>query len=446
MLQKYIVLLTVAGLIFAAGCEPKEPQTGTQNSTPTVSDRDRPPLRIGLITQPSNLEDMIKTRWATVSEQKLEFVSLSQEDLNGTESPQLDLLVAPAMLIGTLVEEKWVSELPNELVQSQLTDENMKGVDPNAFPTHWLTMARYGKLSYGVPFGASLMLVATEAGSSGDTAQVSTADRSVNSMLPSLTIDWARYRLAPPTEANPLSSDIVDQFLVIASSRRPNLYDVSLLFKLVDCNSRLSEPWAIESAQVLRELYQAPQSENRTPIVLGWEQSQSQTNLDWYLPKVKRKTNLASSSNKQSNEMLESREWSVLVDSARAPILYLSSRTRQSSKSIFFLNWMCEQSQRSALAKAWPWSFPTAEGGPPNGYRDIAYRASGTDDISMFPKFRHALRYRSAIHRTLRRIVEEREVNIAKTMEECRLECDQITTTLGRDFQQDSLERAFNLQ
>lgn len=438
--QKYAALLAVLVISVVTGCKP--PQQA--ESTPSISDRDRPPLRIGLVSQPESLQETIKTRFATVSELKLEFITLRDEDVDGGESPQLDIIVAPAHLLGTMVEGKWNSELPKELVENQLTSRNSDDSKTVAFPQHWLSLAQYGKAYYGVPFGASLVL----AGLPVDQTSKQQS-RSKSSLAPSLSLDWSKYRLSKTNDTNPLSSDIVDHFLVVASSYRPDVYDASLLFKLLDCSSRLSEPWAVQSVTTLRELYSA-NAADRLPLTLGLDLSQPDTgNIAWQVPTVKRASTATNSAspNSTGDASKDVSDWSALTDSTHSPIFLLSASTRQSSKSIFFLNWICEQGQRTALAKNWPCSFPVSEGASlPNGYRDVAYKASNADDISTFFKLRHGSRYRAVLHRTLTSIVTDPSLDVARSMEECRLECDNITESLGRDFQQDSLERSLNLQ
>ena len=79
-------------------------------------------------------------------------------------------------------------------------------------------------------------------------------------------------------------------------------------------------------------------------------------------------------------------------------------------------------------------------------YRDLAFQASSLEDIPIFFQIRNGALYRNELKQTLQRVVADSSLSVAAAMEECRSKWDELTTSFGRDQQQQSLEKTLGLR
>ncbi len=394
-----------------------------------------------MIAQPDGLEEAIRLRWTSVSEQKLEFITIGLDDFDASKPPQVDLLFAPAILLGSMVEGGWVSDLPEEVAarvgNKGQTDSNNK-VD---YPSHWMDMVRYGKKTYALPLGCTLQLIGIEKPANESTpSDTSATDHRFH------MVDWSNSRVTPKQSTVFTDPDIVDHFLTIAATKRPNAYEGSLFFKLVDCSSRVSEPWMVEAATLLRALCSGKADDTRRLLYLGWPDNTTPENLQWSIPVYRQTMDAQEEAVAEANQ--QASQIRAVIDGSKGSGVFLSSRTRQSSKATFFLKWISEATQIAAFSKLWSWSFPESTVDDPNNstYASVSYRAAMADDIASTFQIKNGMVYRAEFKKALEQIVVDPNVDILQTLERCRQDLNLLTEKFGRDQQQDSLERTLGLR
>ncbi len=439
MFIRFLSLLSLAILSTFFGCKPKSESESKTPTKPDVADKDRPPLRVLLIEQPDALEEIVRLRWASVSEQRLEFQKASIRDLDLKKPAPTDLIIAPTMLIGSFVEQDWIRELPKEVLIR--LESNGPGTENRVeFPPHWLNGVKYAKKSFGIPITCTLTLAGFA--SDIDLSKLTQSKDASNRLSENdIRIEWERLRVESPSSTSTfIEPDIVDQFFMVASSNKQNAYEGSLLFKLVDCSSRISEPWMVDSAAALRNLYASANSEEKTLCSLGWSWSDSST--EWYIPTV---ANSSDAENFNSNDIILNK---AVIDAAKGSAVFLSSRTRQSSKSVFLMNWLFEPSQVEAIQKAWTLN-PNVNVPVPavqNSYVSVSTAAAKSDDIPVLFQIDEGHRYRFELKSALEEIVANPQADVLQILERCRQRMNALTDSIGRDHQQDSLERSLGLR
>jgi hypothetical protein len=428
--------LAISGYLFVAvafaslvGCT-RNPSSPEVSPTASTSDKDRPPLRIGLIAQSKELEENVRLRWGSVSDLRLEFISLDEAALDDEEVPKLDIVVAPTMLIGSLVEREWVSKLPENVVALLKPSEQNPTPQNLQIPNHWLSSVEYAKSIWGVPMGCSIVMLKTAKDDSAPDNVDTEIDVSVLS----------KYRFQSDAQSTGWNqADLVDQFLLIARTKSPDMYDSSPFFKLIDGSSRLNEAWLIEAAKTLRELHRT-NSVDASLVELGWPNGGNE--LGWSTPTITRSNIDYDASGKGS--MVKQR---IVIDGGRGSAFFMSTRTRQSSKSAFFLSWLCEPSQKTMLAKLSPYSYSIPDGSAPTSgtYADAAFNISFSDNVTASFRMNNGQQYRKLLFDTLRSIISSESVDVEQAMQECSTKWDTLSNSLDTKKQKDSLERSLGL-
>ncbi len=448
------------------GCDSNEESKLSKNSNgPTISDKNRPPLRIVLVDQPSEMESILRQRWGSVSDQGLKFELKTASELSLANDLRCDVCICECRLIGQLAERELISNLPPEL--ADVLEPTGRDAATVKLPATWLRSVSYGKQVYGLPLGCSPLLF-----------QFIGADRQASEanvdekLLPLVELDWSSVRFSRPDSKPPrleegaISIDLVDQFLAVACTQRERSYDPSLLFQAVDFGSRLNEPWAIESARLLATLHRRSPSDadivlvGPDEVVLADAAIEDQFSKAWYVPKYNSEDFAMEKSSQNEQAKFGSDDFELnkvaLVDAGHSPAAFISSRTRQSGKSIFFIRWLNELPQRAALARVSPWIQPldaAAKSTPiqnttfRESYQRYALRSAEATDFSRFFQFNGGQEYRTVLLNTLTRIVDSSDrQTIEAMMNACAKSWDQLTESIGRDSQQQSLERALQLR
>jgi hypothetical protein len=107
-------LLTI-GLLFSWGCISQEPKTDVNNSP--VANKDRPPLKIGLIDAPE-LERELKVRWQAASDQPIQIENMPAHDIAGRSLFAADVVIFPGNLMGDLIQKGVLGKLPSQRTPS----------------------------------------------------------------------------------------------------------------------------------------------------------------------------------------------------------------------------------------------------------------------------------------------------------------------------------------
>ncbi len=474
-------------LAVASGCTPKsEPTSGSAETTTSErkSDRDRPPLRILMVDQPVEMQEVLRRRWAGVTEQALEFETSTAEMICSAQPPQFDLVFAPAYLIGTLVERELVSPLPEAIADYELSrrtaDQNLADSGPR-LPPLWKLSANYGKEAYALPLGCSLILPSLADGAPGSRQIELPVALNASQTLPALYVNWEQHRVIAANDGvktqNGESVEYVDIFLAIACTQRPQSYEPSLLFNLVDFSPRLVEDWMLNSARLFKKVMSASPDDDRSLLRVGWaalnkfESSSTdaapneiEPDFIWHVPLYQ--SQLSSTSQEESNDDSQKNNWKPVttlelsvVDSGRAPAVFLGSRTRQTSKSILFLRWANESSQRTALSATSPWiprdlifqsnavsdSQDTAEN--LMEYRKLVKEISLRSNVQQCFRVHQGHLYRQELNTALTDILAlPDDARIPARMQQCLNSWLTITNSIGREAQQDSLEKTLGLR
>ena len=426
-----------------------------------LSDADRPSLRILLIDQPPQIADLLTRRWAAVSEQTLQFETVP-EDAAESFDVRFDVVLMPTYLMPTLVENKKISPLPESLADSHSNEigqntSDAGSVEPPAnrnltpISPHWASSVRYGGDSYAIPLGDSLSMVLISS-VGGEQAEIDWSTIKLNALFPNLESSQL-----PSSE--PL---MLEEFLTIAASIRQDPYDSSILFKLLECRARIDEPAMIEAAKLWRAARSnKTEGDGKQSLKVGLGLASSIATAD--LKNVSSSVSRSEATDGEKWQVpyakgLESRVGEPLksgsIDLGLSPAIALSSKTRQSARSIFFMHWLDESSQRDALASVCPYVLSSG-----------AKRQLVSDDRSMLTSYQVAAnaagrvltnvprcfaidggqRYRAELNTALVQLLDGSE-STEDVMTRCNQRWEKITDSIGRSAQQDSLEKSLHIQ
>ena len=458
------VAAAFAVAVAVAGCDFfSSPEAAAPAPTPTIPDAQRPPLRVAVSSRYPGLAASLERRWATVSEQPLEVIAA--EELLGGERVQADVWIMPAMTLATMVEGKFVTPLPDGAVGPIAPPEG-KAAAGTSLPAAWVKSGTYGQRLYGRPLGLSLVLARAHAADNPDPVPdgADGADRA-DGATRALIADWQRVAVRPPggaAEAYP--PDAVDVFLAIAAAKRPRAYEASLLFTELGFKPRLLEPWMVEAAAATAACLRRESAGPSAELVVGWENGEGvrdgvsvdseAAGGDW-LPLATPSPDAAGSASEQqvvpetgaavSTAEVEPGRLAA-VDAGHAPLVLLSSSTRQSARAIFFLRWFDEPGVVAAVAGELPWAVPLGPAAAEGSYRRAVLRLSDLRELPAAFAIPEALRYRETLLTTLRTLVEADEgVDAAEAMRRCAQQWEAITESAGRGNQEAALDRVLGL-
>ncbi len=425
-------LLWMVGLcVCCVGCPQSKPVDPP--STPSISEAERPPLRI-LVMGNRELIEAIARRWKSFSEQRLDVQSIDVDQLMSSDSIKADIVIAESRCLPSLAERGWISPLPKQMVDVVAHSTTSK-LHQNEWPLVWRQTASYGQRLWGIPLGVPMVAIVEHTPSRPDELPT-WAERMVegdSSSRDTDSIDDSPNKV-PDTF-------LLDRFLSIAASMNPRPDESGFFFNINSAQARLTESWLVEAATLFGQLYRKRVDLASLPPEVAWESvadKKSHWDLAW--PPLRGDSSLS---------VHAPVPW---VDSGRGLVASCAKMNRQSAVSKIFLNWLDEDTQRqefsaySSAIQPLPERWPTVSDRiDVNRYRELMRRAFDDRFVVHELQFAESFPYRQRLVEALQRIVNDPKS--AKTeFEQCTADWDRFTATTGREIQKRRLAKCFDLE
>jgi hypothetical protein len=471
LLRRLFIALSLAAV--SIGCEQS---IKNQPSSPPISSKDRPPLRILIVDAPE-LEKELLIRWQVSFDQPIRIENVTTQGMAERTDLGFDAIIYPSKLIGDLIQRDAIGRLPTQVLAKSIeTMENKESqsatnLNSNSVPLdlsqEWTNRLRtsvtYGGKIYGVPLGANqLTLICKNA----DTTALNelSLGLSSNSISTSTSIEyWDRF-LKPieSTIGSPLQDGqaatarrlaslnvqeeayLVDRFLWLTSTtdaRRTGLFD------LTNMKARLKTPDFTEAAKILARLavidievlltspvqaWSEPLRDNSTKprIAIGWPDTKTTESSDATLVQTSvQVANLAWNANQG------------LVGS-------IGKATRQTAVSVQFLRWVSEPEQRefyrNVCSRIELLPAQQDRNLARDDYRDyqsVNSKASRFDGLGLSLRMANAEQYRSLLAKALVAGLST-PGRMEAVMADCSLQWEELTDKLGREKQRISEENS----
>ncbi len=348
-MMKYISRLSLASaatllLLTAAGCQPKasdDGETAADSSGPQVSEV---PLRVKLVATVDDV-DSIRRTWLAQSDQPIEMEVLTAAELLGKKELKADVIVYPARLLCTLVEQGWVNRLPATMTEE---DEGLSAVNTEAF------QCNIGEQPYALSLGCSTPIflhsdaLNVPASSSGDNPKWS------------VLLEQLRRVDAIKIDNSEVDQDaLVDRYFAILATLLDRTAKFGTLFDLKSLRPLLDQPEYVQAAEILTRI--AQQTEDGL-LAVGSHDAVWTAVQGSELPVLSIADQLAISSEskrRKGAKILASTPagQSPLSEAVTGQwnlggglVASIASNCRQSSQARAFVTWLGEDDTRGAIA------------------------------------------------------------------------------------------------
>jgi hypothetical protein len=449
-------LLLTLGLLFAWGCSSQEPKTDVSNSP--VANKDRPPLKIGLIDAPE-LERELKVRWQAASDQPIQIENVAAHDIAGRSLFAADVVIFPGNLMGDLIHKGVIGKLPPQAMAKS---------DSQNSPARWQGIASYGGHVYAQPLGATNLAAIVRRADIQPLVELDGLLTEARGLNASSESQWTKFLNSIEVDRSELSQAtnesldaklsnlshrekdwLVERFLWIAATtdaRRKGLFDLAKM------DARLNQPEFAFAAKVLARLLRsfpetlldeppaawnsvtAP-STDKTSFAIGWPKSQANENTE---------TNSAT----QERAKVAPLVWNA----NHGLVASVGKNTRQTSVSCKFLLWLCEPEQREAFRSICPRIelFPTQidRDMAREDYREFQLansRDKRKEGMELSLRLANADQYRALLADSLIAAIRSPDQS-TELMAQCSQSWNELTTKLGKETQRLSEEQSMGYQ
>lgn len=462
--QGFAVLLCI--FLAAVGCD-KPGKKASSNSASSIAAKDRPPIRIMLLEH--SLEEDLKLRWSTFSEQPIEIKKVSADQLAEPLSDNADVWIFPSALIGDLIALNCVSPLPNAAVGKLYDSQNESEVQPNRsvaeqWPARWRSASRFGATLFALPLGSPQLVAVSRAislksldplddpnGLIEDRSSMAAeawrsilTDASANGRDPSIQ-EKMKSMLSDPSDAQ--KDAVVDRFLWIASTtnaKRRGLFDLTKL------QAKLSSPDFVLAADAFSGLARIYPETMLATHDEAWrtlmsQEAGSKSIAIAFPPETPSK-------DEQDNRGptdTEAIQISKIVWNPTGGLLAcVGKKTRQTAVASQFIAWLSEAEQRNTLAERsygverWP-SQPSKNSVREDYrlYQNLNNRDSRMEQTTLTIRFQSARQYRAILADTLLRIVQQPDSSREK-LEDCSQKWNVLSESIGLSKIRPSIEQS----
>ncbi len=401
-------MLLVAAV--SQGCRWGEQDAAEKPMAPPVTPV---PLRVWILS-PRVDRQAVERQWKANSDQPIELVQWTPEQvLERTDAPA-DVLVYPARMLGELVDRGWIVKLPNTIAEGRIAAGNASGQTGDA-PQPTVTMsaaeraqATYDGHVYGVSLGCSIPVVIAS-GALGD--QIPATVPGWNALLDALPVADSSGRISIDRQrVDPQA--LVDRYLALVGGFTTRSSKYGILFEMQTMTSRLREPEFVQAAEALMRLARQP---GGLQAVVGTHTEAWQwiTSTDVPAVAIVAPTHV-------DDRSVSCPECRVVTLEGRADfpagwntggglVAGLAAQCRQTAQSAEFLRWLGDAATRTAVAPLIGGVDPTA---PLAGIDSLDWRARkslapayATDAMPREPSLTGAHAYRAALAEQLLRIL-----------------------------------------
>jgi hypothetical protein len=363
------------GIVLAAvlGCSPDAKDPPPEASSPRPANL--PPLQVAVVEADGVMAE-IGLRWQSFSDQPLQIVSMTRDELQSKEASTVDVLVYPADLMGTLVARDWIASVPRQvmeravdrsLFQAGWEDDRGASGDKDedkqiVWPQRWRSMSMYGGKLMALPMGSPSLIAITRG---LDVSPLEELHRQIAASQNSPEASekaWTRFLDAAEASSG-LSRDelnqrfagqwteptpeqrrwLVSRFLWIVATTESRYRGIFDLYRI---QSRLNQPEFARAATILARLARLePQATLASPSQ-AWEQvvgGSARFAIGW--PRTDFAQRLESQDAALSALALIPLAW----NDGSGLLVSLGRRTRQSASASEFLVWLADETQRVAL-------------------------------------------------------------------------------------------------
>lgn len=468
MRQPGLSLILTASL-FLFGCT--DTPNSKENSRPTVSGKDRPPLQILMVDAPE-LEQELASRWQAASDQPIQISNTSSESLLASDKCTADVVIYPNKLMGDFVRREWINALPPSILAIRKTSEGEANAGSDdaekpkdlshTWPTRWQSATHFGGKCYAFPLG-SANLVAVTRGLDTKIMQEMDAllispDRSTDSAMEL----WNRF-LTPFEKANNANEPerlkkLKDRVATLTSSEKELLVDRFLwvasttdakrrgLFDLVSMRSRLNQPEFAKSAAVLARLAAISPDAFFNEPTSAWSSTISAPtgfSIGWPRTDTKEATDAEIGDSQIAPSVLP-----ISYAAGQGLVASVGKRVKQSAEAARFIAWLGENEQRETLHTLCSRYDLLPDQSDRNSVRDD-YRAYQTtigrdvrsDSLELSMRFAFASEYKALLGDALIRAIVEPS-NAGPILIECNEQWNQITLKHDPDLQRVSVEKS----
>ena len=450
-------------VLSVTGCDQPGKKAGAK-SAPSIVAKDRPPIRIMLLEH--SLEEDLKLRWSSFSEQPIEIEKVSVDQLAESLSDKADVWIFPASLTGDMIALNCISTLPNAAVGKLFdTQDSSEGQQSRSvteqWPARWRSASRFGASLIALPLGAPQLVAVSRNVSLKSLDPLDDPNNAVDDRSSIAAQAWSTIladssgNTANPERMKQLISSItdarrdaiVDRFLWIASTtnaKRRGLFDLNKL------KAKLSTPDFVLAADALSglaakfpETFLTTHEEAWSSIVSAQGKTQS---IAIAFPSDTAPSNELNNRNSTESEALQISK--IVWNPTGGLLASVGKKTRQTSVASQFIAWLSDAEQRNALAERSSgverWPAQPSKSSIREDYRlyqNLNNRDSRMEQTTLSIRFHSARKYRSILADTLLEIIQQPETSREK-LEECSRKWNALTESIRLSNIRPSIEQA----
>ncbi|MCE3014609.1 MAG: hypothetical protein ACK56W_14385 [Pirellula sp.] len=463
LLLRYGFVALFCLVLSVTGCDQPGKKAGAK-STPSIAAKDRPPIRIMLLEH--SLEEDLKLRWSSFSEQPIEIEKVSVDQLAEPLSDKADVWIFPALLTGDMIALNCISPLPNAAVGKPFDIQDSPEGQPSRsvteqWPARWRSASRFGASLIALPLGSPQLVavsrnVSLKSLDPLDDPNNAVDDRSsiAAQVWSAILVDSSGYTANPERMKQLISSTtdaqrdaIVDRFLWIASTtnaKRRGFFDLNKL------KAKLSSPDFVLAADALSvlaakfpETFLTTHEEAWSSIVSAQGKTKS---IAIAFPSDTAPSNELDNRNSAESEALQISK--IVWNPTGGLLASVGKKTRQTSVASQFIAWLSDGEQRNTLAERSSsverWPAQPSKNSIREDYRlyqNLNNRDSRMEQTTLSIRFQSARKYRSILADTLLEIIQQPETSREK-LEECSQKWNALTESIGLSNIRPSIEQA----
>jgi len=454
--------LALVGCI-SAGCDPTASQP---SSSPQAEDpANRPPLKVVLV-EADEIAPELDLRWQTSSEQTLQIISMSRQELETQDPTTIDVIVFPADLMGTLVERNWIAPVPSQ-VQDRMARDSRSEAEASgretmpgpAWPVRWRAMGMFGGKLMAVPLGAPSMIAIARDLDCTPLTELHRRNASNQNSAEECEVLWEKFLTSAEKQlASSLSQrqmeleenlngvtpankkTLVSRYLWILASSESRYRGIFDLYKL---QARLTQPEFTRSARYLHRLSLLDPATALASSTEAWEtvaSGEGHFAIGW--PRSDNQQRLGGASLAASNRTLVPLVW----NDGSGLMASMGRRTRQSASAAEFLIWLATEDQRLALqAKTERVELNEIDNDRNlirddyREYQTMQRLESGQLSMELTPRFAYSHRFMSLLADALVEVLRNPE-STEEILSRCRQQADELAEKLGKEKLRFSLE------
>ena len=464
------LLLIIPFLLLGTGCpsnSSSKPATTTKSSS-NMGRGDAPPLIIGLLDG-VDLETELTEGWQAFSDQRLQFVKISRQELANYESiPTLDVVIYPANLLGSLAEQEWLATVTPALIDKVTGAKRKPGnaIDEADEPStgyetwsnRWRSIAKQGGKTLAIPLGGPCW-VATMRGL--DDAPLRELHQAIISSQNSAQVASSKWEAfvtrAEETHKNRLASNledlnkrlsdrssidkraVVNRFLWIMASSESRYRG---LFDAYKMTARINLPDFVRNAKLLHRLAVLEPSTALGSPDAAWEsvaEGRASFGIGW--PRTDGYQRAESFSKDQPLVIAP-----FLYNSAEGLLVSVSRKTRQSSTASDFIAWISSEDVRVSLQRKTPLVEVLDIDNDKNRvredyreYQTLQRLEASNISLDLTPRFIFADTMIDLLGDALLDILQKPETAEARLLA-CKQEWDKLVIELGKERIRGSIE------